>query len=338
MKTRIASMVLISVLSVILLKAPVCAESKPIALKYAGLLPPGTTLSQPVNDWGALVEERTQGQVKLTTYHAQALGKYQEYPKMMSSGLCEMAFVAGGTPGFELLSVAELPSLISSMRVSMDIMHALYRKGLLAPVFEKNGVKLMFFMNSDPRMIWFSKKKVTKISDFKELKIRGLSPVHIDVAKALGASVVSVSPTDVFMAMERGTVDGIMSPSEGIFALKLYETIKYCLWEPFTTDMSAVVMSLKMWDSLPSEVKIAILNVNEEMKYRYIEYYKTELEDIDRVQKAGIEIVRLDPEQKKIFNQVLEPVSQNWLAKMEEKGVAVKAVYEEFARLKKQYE
>ena len=87
------------------------AQSKAINLKYAGLLPPGTTLSAPVDEWGKLVAERTKGQVTLTTYHAQSLGKFPEFPKLMKSGLCDMAFVGGPSPGFDLIGVAELPPL-----------------------------------------------------------------------------------------------------------------------------------------------------------------------------------------------------------------------------------
>ena len=244
------------------------ANANTIELKYAGLLPPGTTLSAPVDEWGKLVEERTQGQVKLTTYHAQSLGKFREFPKLMKSGLCDMAFVAGGTPGFSLLSVSELPTLVSSMRISMDLVNGLYRTGYFFSIFEDKGFKLMFFMNSDPRMIWLSKKKVTRLSDFKGLKIRGISPVHIDVAKALGATAVGIAPADVYMALERGTVDGIMNPTEGIFAMKLKDSIKYVLWEPVTSDMTAVVMNLDVWNKLPAEVRAVVQDVNAELQYR----------------------------------------------------------------------
>lgn len=313
------------------------ADSKTIQLKYAGLLPPGTTLSSPVDEWGKRVEERTGGRVKMTAYHAQSLGKYTDFPKMMQFGLCDMAFVGAALPDFDLLGVGELPSLISTMRVSMDLTHALYRKGYFASNFEDNGFKLMFFMNSDPRMIWLTKKKVTQLSDFKGLKIRGVSPVHIDVAEALGATAVRISPADVYMALERGTVDGIMQPTEGIFALKLQDSIKYCLWEPITSDMMAVVMSLKVWNGLPAEVRTVIQEINAEMKYRYMDYYKTVEEDKARIRAAGIEMVEINPDQKRAFYAALEPVTQNWLTKMEKKGKDGKKIHAEMHRLLEQY-
>lgn len=335
-RTKLLSCIL-SVIVLSLAPASSFVNANTFHLKYAGLLPPGTTLSAPVDEWAKLVEDRTKGQVKTTTYHSQSLGKYREFPKLMKSGLCDMAFVAGGTPGFSLLSVIELPTLVSSMRISMDLVNGLYRTGYLSSIFEDKGFKLMFFMNSDPRMIWLNKKKVSRLSDLKGLKIRGISPVHIDVAKALGATAVGIAPADVYMALERGTVDGIMNPTEGIFAMKLMDSIKYVLWEPITADMTAVVMNLDVWNKLPAEARTVIQDVNAEMNYRYLNYYKTVEEDKARIREAGIEILEIDPDEKSAFYAALKPVVQNWLAGMEKMGNNGKEIYDEARNVLDQY-
>ena len=68
------------------------------------------------------------------------------------------------------------------------------RTGLFSSAFEEKGFKLMFFMNSYPRYLWLADKRVTKLSDIKGLKIRGTAAVHVQVAKALGATAVGISP------------------------------------------------------------------------------------------------------------------------------------------------
>ncbi len=339
MKTRVIGSLGIMIIMVMVgvSTTAIAAESKTINLKFAGLLPAGTSYAAPADEWGKLVEQRTKGAVKLTTYHGQSLGKYTEFPKLMKSGLCDMAFVSGGTPGFELLGLAELPPFVTSIRIGMDMLHAIYRKGLFSSIFEENGFKLMFYMNSYPRLIWFRDKKVTKFSDFKGLKIRGTSPQHVEVAKALGATAVMISPADLYMALDRGTIDGLLIIAEGMFALKLTDLIKYCLWEPVATDVTAVVMSLKVWNSLPPEIRVVIQDINEEMRYRYIEYNKTDQEDQERTRKAGIEVNKFNSTEKAALRAALEPVAQAWIEKMEEKGVPAKKVSDEMMRILKQY-
>jgi TRAP-type C4-dicarboxylate transport system substrate-binding protein len=180
-------------------------------------------------------------------------------------------------------------------------------------------------------------KKVTKLSDLKGMKIRGTSPQHVEVAKALGATAVQISPTNLYTSMERGTIDGMLIVTEGIFALKVSELVKYPLWEPVASDIMAVVMDLKVSNSLSPEVRVIIQDINEEMKYWYVETCKTDQENQERTRKVGIEIYKLDPGEKAALHAALEPVTQNWVEKMEGRGIPAKKVDNEMRRILKQY-
>ncbi|MFC1534522.1 TRAP transporter substrate-binding protein [Thermodesulfobacteriota bacterium] len=339
MKTRMIKMLIISVVMVMMAisTTAILAEAKTINLKYAGLLPAKTTLAAPIDEWGKRVAERTKGQVKLTTYHSQALGKWLEYPKLSKSGLCEMFMAGGPSPGFALLGAGELPLMFPSQRIGMDVMYGVYRKGLLSSVFEGNGVKFLFFMNNDPRKIWFSKKRITNFSQLKGLKVRGTTPVHIEIAKALGATAVNISPADIYMALQRGTLDAAMNPSAGIFALKQYEALKYVIWDPLCNDLIAVVMNLKVWNSLPAEVRAVMLEVNEEMKYWHIEQYESDQKYQQMVREKGLEIFHLNKEEREFLHSKLAPVAQGWVEKMESRGVPAKKLVDEMKRLSSDY-
>jgi hypothetical protein len=50
-----------------------------------------------------------------------------------------MGFVGAITPGFEFLGACELPYIVPSMRVAMDVMNTLYRKGFLSSLFDEKG-------------------------------------------------------------------------------------------------------------------------------------------------------------------------------------------------------
>jgi TRAP-type C4-dicarboxylate transport system substrate-binding protein len=315
----------------------VLGEEKTIELKYAGLLPPGTTVSAPVDEWGKRVSERTKGKVKLTTYHSQALGKWLDFPKLAKSGFCDLIFFGAPSPGFELLGTCELPLLFPSQRVGMDAMYEVYRKGLLSSVFEENGFKLTFFMNNDPDMLWFPKKKVTSIKDLRGMKIRANTPADIETVKALDATVVQISAADMYMALQRGTVDGMMSPAQGVFSQRYYETLRFCIWEPFGIDLIGVAMNLKVWNGLPAEVREAMLEVSEEIKYWHIDQFSSGQKYQEMLKDKGIEIVKIDQEERAYLHSKLEPVLQSWVEKMEAKGVPAKKVVDELKRVVKEY-
>jgi TRAP-type C4-dicarboxylate transport system substrate-binding protein len=129
----------------------------------------------------------------------------------------------------------------------------------------------------------------------------------------------------------------MLTVTEGIYALKVAELLKYVLWEPVACDNMAVVMDLKVWNSLPPEIKVIIQEINEEMKYWYVETVKTDQENQERVRKAGIEIYRFDPGEKAALQAAIDPVTQNWVERMEGKGIPAKKVDNEMRRILKQY-
>jgi TRAP-type C4-dicarboxylate transport system substrate-binding protein len=294
-------------------------------------------MAAPVDEWGKRVAERTNGKVKLTTYHSQTLGKWLDFPKLAKSGLCDMIFFGTTSPGFELLGVGELPLIFPSQRVGMDAMYEVYRKGLFSSVFEKNGFKFMFFMNNDPDQLWFSKKKVTSFRDVTGMKIRANTPADVETVKALDTTVVQISAADMYMALERGTVDGMMCPTQGVFHQRYYEIIKYALWEPLSCDLIGVAMNLKVWNSLPAEVQTVMLEVNEEIKYWHLDQYESPEVYQKMLKEKNIEIFKISQEDKQYLHSKLEPVTGRWAQKMEGKGLPAKQIIDELKRVVEQY-
>src|SRR5262245_51462130 len=73
-----------------------------------------------------------------------------------------------------------------------------------------------------------SRRPVTKVDDIAGLKIRVVqSPRYIDLFNALGANAVPMPSTELYTALETGTVDGQENPAPSILTAKLNEVQKY---------------------------------------------------------------------------------------------------------------
>src|SRR4030065_897828 len=79
---------------------------------------------------------------------------------------------------------------------------------LWTEIFEKRvNAKYLGRLHSNVTFNVFCKPKIEKVADLKGLKIR-VMPLYIPFMKALGASPVTMAPTDIYTAIERGVVDG----------------------------------------------------------------------------------------------------------------------------------
>ena len=135
-------------------------------------------------------------------------------------------------------------------------------------------------------------KKIDK-ADLTGLKIR-ITPVYRDFFQALGATVISTTPAEVYTALERGAVDGYGWPINGIFDFNWHEKTKFRVDPGFYSAEVSLVMNLDKWkgltaaqrDSLMKHV-IALENANDSWK-------KVNDDDMKRQAQVGIQVIAFD--------------------------------------------
>ena len=81
----------------------------------------------------------------------------------------------------------------------------------------------------------------------------------VDMLKALGAVPVVMPMPDVYMALQKGTLDGVMADWEPIQGFRFYEVAKYVTTNtPFSYSLFTLIMNKAKFNSLPPEAKAAI--------------------------------------------------------------------------------
>jgi TRAP-type C4-dicarboxylate transport system substrate-binding protein len=239
---------------------------------------------------------------------------------MILGGTCDLAYVSPMSKGFDLLGANDLPFVISKTAISMDVANGLYRSGLFSSMFEKNGFKPLYFQPTDPFSFFFRKNKITTLDELTPLKLRGVTPPQIALIKALGASGVAIPTTDLYMALDRGTVDGLISSPEYCLSAKLFEVLKYCIWEPVGTPVGAVVMNFKTWKSLPPDVQVIIEELNQEVRYKFMDLQKSSQKYREELTQRGITVYDLSQKESELWHAKGETLIKDWVEDKKAKG------------------
>lgn len=101
---------------------------------------------------------------------------------------------------------------------------------------------------------------VTNISDYKGKKIRAGAKFHSVILRAWGASEVIMSSSDVYMAMERGTIDGAFSGMTTFLERKWYEAGKYInVVDGLSPGPFSLGANLDFWNELERAQKRALI-------------------------------------------------------------------------------
>lgn len=152
----------------------------------------------------------------------------------------------------------------------------------------------------------FSKKPVTKMEDFKGLKMRS-SGIALSFFKHMGASVVALGGDETYEALSRGVIDAVEhTPASMMLDMGIQEVTKYAIeplaHQPYTN--VAYYAYAPAWDKLPAHLKEIIFVATRQIYTRLRnESRKRETEAKKFLQGKGMQFIMLSQkEQEKMRN------------------------------------
>jgi TRAP-type C4-dicarboxylate transport system substrate-binding protein len=260
------------------------------------------------------------GSLDYTMYAGAALGKGPEHFDIVAKGLSDMGyFTATWTPGrFPLTDVLSLAVWVDGKDVAADIGNAVYERALKD---EFKNVKVLELNGCIQSFIW-TKKPVAKMADLAGMKLRSPGGHQTNYIKSLGAEPVFMPLGDVYMAMETGTVDGIVTCPPLIQGFKLYEVAKHATVLTFGCVSEGTVMNLNAWNKLPELQKKNIEQVCSN-PFRTTggltqKDYKAIMAEIGN---AGVKFIDLPKAEADQWYKKFQDVTRAWVKDLEAKGL-----------------
>jgi TRAP-type C4-dicarboxylate transport system substrate-binding protein len=150
------------------------------------------------------------------------------------------------------------------------------RDKVLSPAFEtKMRMKLLAY----PLIVQMNvvtKKPVTKLADMKGLTIRGTPGGIIDYIQALGATPINLPAEEVYMALERGVIDGAARPMSSYIQFKEYEVAKHIVSNPLTYATLGLWITIDAWKKLPKDLQKIVFEEGDRFQDRMVKEFVSE--------------------------------------------------------------
>jgi hypothetical protein len=170
-------------------------------------------------------------------------------------------------------------------------------------IYEAHGVHYLGHMTGEPdtgNHFLYTQKSISKIEDLKGMKIR-VPPLTRFFITAIGAEPVTLPPGDIYLALERGTVDGFTWPYfDGFTNFGWQEVSKFLVAHPLYRDGTAVIINLAKWKSLPDDAK-QILNKAAADTQQWARGWVSahQAGQLAKMKAAGMKVVELSPAEAK---------------------------------------
>lgn len=207
------------------------------------------------------------------------------------------------------LSVATLPWTFKSYEEARQVIDTTGGE-YYAELLEAKGITYLGSFHNGFRQLTNSKLAVRTPEDLKGLKIRVPgSEVYMSFFKALGANPTAMSWSEVFTAIQQGTIDGQENGCSVTKTAKMDEIQHYMTIWNYSYENDLFVANSAIWNNLDDNTKVLLQEVaTEACEWGRDQLERDEAELIAEFEKEGLQVDILTDDQIAVFQEEIKDV------------------------------
>ena len=257
-----------------------------------------------------LLEERSGGTMTCDIYDSAVLGNDTSNLQQVIAGSLDAAMIMGADiwQGYDKRAMIEnLPFMFSTYEEARAAWDGEFGQYMKENVLEPCGGHVVDFWENGFRHFTNNVRPLVVPSDCAGIKFRTAdNPLRLMMFEEFGSSAIVLAFSELYSALQQGTVDGQENPLSNIVSSCFYEVQKYLSLSNHIYSTSVFVFSDKCWDSLTEEQQNLVYECAEEAKQ--VTRDLTESMDEEYLQTcidAGMEVNEIDVE---AFREASQPV------------------------------
>ncbi|MGL4208636.1 MAG: DctP family TRAP transporter solute-binding subunit [Candidatus Adiutrix sp.] len=288
------------------------APDKKYNLKFSVTTSDTSSWTVGAKKFAELVEERTNGNVKIRVFPNDVLsgGNQAKGLEQLIGGIADFSFHSSIIYSVmdERFGIISLPFLFNSVE-DADAKLAGPGGAAIKDLADQKGIVALAFGENGMRQLTTNKPIVT-LDDMKGLKVRiPAMKMYTLLFTALGANPLTMNFTEVFTALQQGTIDGQENPLDTINSAKIQEVQKYLTNWDYSYDIIILGMNKKLFNTMSEDLQKLIQQaavdaceyqkqINRERNENFLEQFR----------KAGMTINTLSPENREQFKNATQRV------------------------------
>lgn len=292
-----------------------------------------------IQGWIERIKEETNGRVIITSFPGGTLIPGREIYEGVVDGVADIghtayAYTRGRFPVIETLLVPGLnwQSALVADRTVMELIEVLQPQ-------EIADVKHLFSFTTG-RGDLLTQAPIKRMEDLRGLEIGVTAGERADALRMLGSTGVVLPMPEHYEAIQRGLTKGVIAPMETLKSFRIAEVVNYVTHTPMLyNQILNMVMNLDTWNSLPPDIQQTIDRVTKEYYDEVIAGFYDWLEELvhEWLAKEGfnLEITILSPEEEQRWIKQIEPMFDDHVKYLNEKGLPGKDILNTVVELNK---
>lgn len=303
-----------------------------ISLSYSSPYSPSHAFSQADQDWIEYVETRSAGRIDIVPYWSGVLTTADESILELRHGVADIAYIApiyslGGMYANKAQTAFYNSGHFLSVANQITVLNCLRQR---FPVLDEElrGVVPLAMQGGNQIHLLTRDKAIRQLDDLKGLRIR--APIElIPVVDTLGADAVFLPMGDVYTALSKGVIDGVLTAPDTISAMHLGEVTNYfSLLTVVRGAYPARAISERALNRLPADVRELLLDSRSYWEERLAVRIEADGQaGMDYAHELRIEITAAAPEAQARFDELYMASADNIAQGLLARGIDGPALY-----------
>lgn len=298
-------------------------------LTYATPYPPMHPFSRADQTWMKFVEQRSGGRLRIRPFWGGALLSADQSVIEIRHGVADIGLITpiymkGGMHASR--AQAGFYGGVQTMQDQVEILKCASRD---FPVFsqELRGLRVLALQGGNFPGVLTRSKPVRSLADLRGMRLRTQSET-IDVLRRLGADPVDMPMGEVYSALAKGVIDGVVAPADTLKALHLAEVGSYFTELRISRgSYPARAMSLRSFDKLPEDLQAVLIESQ-------LVWERALMDEVMRGQEAGyefgrergVEVIPISAEDQRHFDEVAQQSAADRARSLSKYGIDGEAI------------
>lgn len=207
------------------------------------------------------VEKNSNGRIDVVIYPSGQLGSADESVTGLLNNSLEMTCVNINSLNnvYSNSMVLSTPAIVKDEEQCNTVLSGDWGNTFFENMAEESGIHVLSAFCNGMRDFTTSNKELTTVDTAKGVTFRVMqSEVCEKMVEALGANPVPMAGSEMYTAMQNGTVDGQENPPVNILNDKTYEVQKYMVLDKHIASVVTFDISESFWKSLPEDLQKAV--------------------------------------------------------------------------------
>ncbi|PLC55599.1 ABC transporter substrate-binding protein [Pollutimonas nitritireducens] len=294
------------------------AAEKPIQLTFSTYLPPSYEyVWKPIEKFVETVHKESNGRVKINVFHSGQLFDGYEELAALSRGDVDMVnmtgtYLSGTMPALNIFTLPFLFQDVPHLRRALN--EGLLDLGITKDLKEQHDTVILGIAPFDPYEFYTREKPILSVDDFKGKVWATTGSLDARALQLMGGSPTGMPSSELYLAFDRGVIDGTPRPLLTGIGRSLYEVTKHLSLANFGVDTSILSINRKKWDSLPPDIQEILRKAAKERDNDQFDQVAAFVKEaVGTYEAKGVKVHRVEADALQAMRDATAPAIEEWV-------------------------